>query len=149
MVNEIEFRNMKKLFNLLMIACLFSFFGCKDDNFVDEDCQKCLIEELGQSQGMAYLNEKYAEIEAISTSVVCTDPSNWEYVAIGSKACGGPTGYIAYSKSIEKVSFLNKVEKYTAAQAAYNKKWNIASDCSVVGPPKSIICMDGKPKFNN
>jgi hypothetical protein len=139
-----------KKFNLLYLFCLFSFFGCKDDhNIVDESCAPCVIDNFNKAEGTQYLNGKYAELQAISVSVPCVDDSNWDVVAVGSKACGGPTGYIAYAKTIDKTSFLKKVDFFTEAQKAYNNKWNVVSDCAMVMPPKSVSCVDGKPKFNN
>lgn len=54
-----------------------------------------------------------------SESKVCNDPDNWSYTAIGSKACGGPKGYIAYSNEIDVDAFLNKVEDYNRTEAEF------------------------------
>jgi hypothetical protein len=62
---------------------------------------------------------------------------------MGSKACGGPTRYIAYHQSIEK-RFLDLVQSFTAIQKAYNEKNSVVSDCMLVGPPKSIQCEGNK-----
>jgi hypothetical protein len=43
---------------------------------------------------------------------------------IGSKACGGPTGFIAYSLKLNTTDFLDKVEKYTNSQKRFNNKWD-------------------------
>jgi hypothetical protein len=138
-----------KQFTLLLCISLL-LFGCKDDqNITDETCASCVIDKLSKEGGSQYLNGKYSELQAISLSVPCVDGSNWDFVAVGSKACGGPTAYLAYAKTIDKTSFLKKVEFLTEAQKAYNKKWSIVSDCAMVMPPKSVTCVDGKPKFNN
>jgi hypothetical protein len=34
----------------------------------------------------------------------------------GSKACGGPTGFVAYSLKLNTTEFLDKVKKYTNYQ---------------------------------
>lgn len=85
------------------------------------------------------------EIVAIAASFACTNASDWSFAAIGSKACGGPTGYIAYSNQIDTVAFLAKVEEFTQAQRQYNANNGIFSDCSLVQEPVGLVCEDDKP----
>lgn len=99
---------------------------------------------LTQEQEQLVLDQKRAEIEGLATSVVCNDPSGWTYTGIGGKSCGGPTGYIAYSTSINVSEFLQKVEEFTIAEDNFNKKWNIKSDCSVPPQPIGINCENGQ-----
>lgn len=89
----------------------------------------------------------YDEIVSASmvNSTLCTNPAEWTFTAIGSKACGGPTGYIAYSLKINVPEFLKKVENYTNAQNEYNKKWGIISTCEIMNPPSGVDCVNGKP----
>ena len=91
----------------------------------------------------------YREILTLSkvNSELCTDANQWDFTAIGTKACGGPEGYIAYSKKTDKETFLAKVKTYTDAQAAFNVKWNVSSTCDVVIPPARVECVEGKPKL--
>lgn len=88
------------------------------------------------------LLEMSNEITALSSSVDCKDSSDWSFTAIGSKACGGPSGYIAFSKQIDTVAFLEKVEKYTAAQKRYNQENDVISDCALEAVPLGLICVD-------
>ena len=83
------------------------------------------------------------EIIELSESIPCTNASEWKFTPMGSKACGGPTRYIAYHQSIEK-RFLDLVQSFTAIQKAYNEKNNVVSDCMLVGLPKSIQCEGNK-----
>jgi len=117
----------------LTFLLLFVFIACESDTV-----------GLTQEQEQSVLNQKRAEIESLATSVVCTDPSVWVYTGIGGKACGGPTGYIAYSTSINVGEFLQKVEEFTLAEDNFNKKWNIKSDCSVPPQPIGINCENGQ-----
>jgi len=84
------------------------------------------------------------EIFQLSESVSCTNALEWRFTAMGSKACGGPTQYIAYHQSVER-EFLDLVNRFTALQKAYNKKNNVFSDCLFVGPPRTIQCEGNKP----
>ncbi|HKO77174.1 MAG TPA: hypothetical protein VJU52_08155 [Flavobacterium sp.] len=87
--------------------------------------------------------------EIISASMVnstqCSNPAEWSFTAIGSKSCGGPTGFIPYSLKINVTDFLKKVEDYTKAEDAYNKKWGIISTCDIILPPTRVDCVNGKP----
>lgn len=93
------------------------------------------------------LEALFTEIKNISEQPRCENPQDWKFRAIGSKACGGPSGYIAYFKNIDTNEFIKKVERYTVNQHAFNEKWNITSDCSVVNPPKKVVCENDKPKL--
>lgn len=91
------------------------------------------------------LIDLFNEISNIAYSETCTNSSDWTFVAFGAKACGGPQGYIPYSKNINVASFLQKIETYTQAEKAFNIKWSIVSDCSLISTPKNVICNNGYP----
>jgi hypothetical protein len=85
----------------------------------------------------------FDEIQNLAYTVSCDDAANWTFTAYGSKACGGPQGYIAYSSKINTVEFLKKIEFYTTAEKEFNIKWGIVSDCSIVNQPKEVVCNNG------
>lgn len=91
------------------------------------------------------LMDLFSEIENLSYSETCANATNWTFVAYGAKACGGPQGYIHYSRNIDTTSFLNKVEAYSKAEKEFNIKWSVVSDCTIANPPKSIECRNGYP----
>ncbi|MEN2281378.1 hypothetical protein AAGF08_04505 [Algoriphagus sp. SE2] len=90
------------------------------------------------------MEELYEKIISISESKTCSNSSQWKYTAIGSKPCGGPMGYIAYSSEINENEFLDLVAQYTNLQKEYNIKNNIGSDCYFESPPSGITCENGK-----
>ena len=98
-----------------------------------------------RTQDEQYLENLLSEIKHMSSQITCSDAKDWAFVPLGSKACGGPMEYIAYSKNIDVALFLKKVDEYTKKQDEFNKKWGIVSDCSFVTPPTKIVCKDGKP----
>lgn len=125
---------MKNLIYLTLSLLLVSF-SCMDS----EDIRKSdlsVLEVLGQ------------EIVILSESVPCTNSSEWKFTPMGSKACGGPTKYIAYHQSVEK-KFLELVDQYTFQQREYNRKNNVISDCMLVIAPKAVTCEGGKPILVN
>lgn len=93
------------------------------------------------------LAKAYDEIitSSMVNSTACTNPAEWAFTPIGSKACGGPKLFIAYSLKINVQYFLKKVENYNNTETAYNKKWGVISSCDVPRTPSSIDCVDGKP----
>jgi hypothetical protein len=91
------------------------------------------------------LMDLFSEIQNLAYTVSCADAANWTFTAYGSKACGGPQGYIAYSSKINTVEFLKKIEFYTKAEKEFNIKWGIISDCSIVNQPEEVICNNGYP----
>lgn len=102
-------------------------------------------EEVTQEEQELELGDMLEQIQTMAGSVDCTDEADWTYTAYGSKACGGPVGYIAYSTTIDTEVFLDLVAEYSAAQSAYNEANGIGSDCSVPAQPTGVVCEEGKP----
>ena len=125
-----------KLLIVLLIVSIGSF-----------SCNRNSDEDLTQEEELQNLKELFLEIEIMADSVSCEDDSEWVYTAFGSKPCGGPMGFIAYSKTIDTIHFLRLIELHRRDQQNYNNKWEIASDCSVPPQPDSIICNNGVPAF--
>ena len=98
-----------------------------------------------QEQEHQALMERFDEFANLVYSVSCTNANNWSFTAYGSKACGGPQGYIAYSNDIDTTLFLEKVAEYTEAENQYNIKWGIVSDCAITPTPIALICENGVP----
>ena len=123
-------------FNYIGILFLFGFcFSCNENN------------DLMKEQESQNLNQMLSEIQTIANSKTCNNSSEWTFVSYGSKACGGPVGYIAYATIIDTDDFLKKIEEHRAAQKEFNKKWGIISDCSLPSQPSAVICENGKPVF--
>lgn len=129
---------MKKiLFNFVILtsACLFTLSGCKDDF------------ETSKEQDEQELMTLFKEIETLAGQFTCNSAAEWKFVAVGAKACGGATAYVAYSSKVDESLLLKKVSNYTAKQTSYNEKWKVISDCMLVIEPKGVECNNGKPKF--
>jgi hypothetical protein len=138
--------------NLFILTCLsFIFFSC--EKTVECQSPSSIIETLNYeitnlsslAEDDASLSELYTIIKTISESETCSEGSSWKFSAYGSKACGGPIGYIAYSKCINTADFLNKIAVFTELQGQYNNKHEVASTCDVPPPPTSVNCEDDKP----
>ncbi|TVZ56320.1 hypothetical protein OD91_1604 [Lutibacter sp. Hel_I_33_5] len=103
---------------------------------------RTLTEQEKEHQNLMNL---FAEIQDIANSLSCKDALEWLFTAYGSKACGGPQGYIAYSKKIDTVNFLNKVAIYTEGEKEYNIKWDINSTCDITPQPTGVKCENDYP----
>lgn len=143
---------MKKIFLPIPIIALFSAFAlisCKTTNntTIEEGLPKDIsekpIDENSQKYDQAQLDKLKAEIDEEIAKEQCTDPNEWTFSPIGSKACGGPVTFIAYPKKLEAAIF-SKIQDYTAKMEEYNKKYNITSDCMMANEPTSIKCEDGE-----
>ncbi|WP_231427522.1 MULTISPECIES: hypothetical protein [Pedobacter] len=127
---------MKKIKGILVLVVLFSIFStCKKSNQNIKEAEVQELELLKQD----IIND--------SESVTCENALDWQLVALGTKPCGGPMMYIAYSNKIDQNVFLHKVAEYNAKSKAFNEKWDAFSDCIIIGPPKGIACVNGKPYF--
>lgn len=120
----------------ILLAMLLCSWSCEDELEAQE--------ELTQGHEADRMAALFEEISDLATSVRCEDSSLWTYAAYGSKACGGPVGYIAYSTQIDTNDFLQKIEDHVALQKAFNEKWQIGSDCSLPSQPTGVICEDGE-----
>lgn len=123
---------MKNIY-LLFLICLVS--SCQ---IFESDTEDYTLEEL---------EILYGEIQELAESKTCNNSSDWKFVALGSKPCGGPWEYIAYSTMIDEAIFLEKVKSYNKLQAEDNVKNGRFSDCMFVSSPSSVICEEGKPIF--
>jgi hypothetical protein len=122
---------MNKYF-IILLSASFLFYGC---SMPDDDV------ELNQEDDLVMLQELFTEFSAIANEP-CTDAEAWEFVAYGSKACGGPQGYIAYPTTIDVENFLILVENYTAEEALYNSNYDIVSTCDFTISPIDVVCED-------
>ncbi len=114
------------------IALLAIVFGCTNNT------------ESGKEEDLAELAALQEEIELMIDSGDCSENSDCESIAFGSKACGGPKTYLVFSTTIDVELLEQKVAIYNELENDFNKKWGIISDCSVPTPPVDVICVAGK-----
>ena len=74
----------------------------------------------------------------------CSPTAGCSVMPYGSKACGGPQGYLLFSSETDIPALQKMVEKHREAEATYNKQNRITSDCSIPVPPEKLACEDGK-----
>lgn len=138
----------KQSLKILLLATFLMGFvmSCTSEN-ISTDCTptSVITEKATKDEDNVVLSQLFKEIESLSNSKTCDNAGQWLFTPIGEKACGGPSGYIAYSSQIDVACFLKKVEHYTAQTKKYNAKYGLMSDCLITPSPKSVSCENGKP----
>lgn len=134
--------------NFLLIAiAVLSLSSCKSKVVDTENLPKDIAlkpdNNLLQQKDKEQMNVLIKEIDSLIASEVCKDANSWTFAPIGAKPCGGPSSYLAYPKNKES-EILPKIEKFSEMQMAFNKKYQLTSDCMLVTPPAGIRCEDGK-----
>lgn len=103
-------------------------FQCEDEVVATQ--------ESDQNKLSTYLKA----IEDLAASSVCNNASTCKYIALGSKACGGPKRYLVYSTSINVEELERMVAEYNKKETEFNVKWSVSSDCSIPEPPTGVKC---------
>ncbi|TVZ26170.1 hypothetical protein JM83_1123 [Gillisia sp. Hel_I_86] len=104
----------------------------------------CQNTDEAQNVSLQDLEQQLEALQAFVDQSNCTQNSQCSYIAYGTKACGGPKGYLVFSTNVDMDQLKVMVAKYSKAEATYNKQNGIISDCSIPAPPQSIKCSDGK-----
>lgn len=118
------------------ILCFFSLLltvsatNCDKAETPTEDTELSNLKQLGE------------KIKALADSSVCNDTTTCQYIAFGSKPCGGPWSYLVYSTSIDTEALEKMVTEYNALEKQLNEKYGKNSDCAMVSPPQSVECQN-------
>lgn len=118
---------MKTLFKIFVLLVAFLSFQCSDSN--DEVITQPM------------LDAKKAEIINYINSFDCSGSCN--YIAFGSKPCGGPKEYLPFPSSVNLTQLQQMVSEYNEMDHQYNIQTNAISDCAVVLPPTTVECVNG------
>jgi hypothetical protein len=118
--------------NTLFSLFFLVFVGCDVANDQVADSSPITLDQL------------LVEINQLATSENCTNAAEWTFTPVGSKPCGGPMSYVAYSRKIDEKRFLELVQAYTELQADFNKRTGASSDCALVQRPSGVICENSK-----
>ncbi len=80
--------------------------------------------------------ELRAEIVRLIGSAACRDDSQCRALPLGSKPCGGPEGFVAWSTAHSDARQLEALaSRYKDARQARNQRLGLMSDCAVVPEP--------------
>jgi hypothetical protein len=124
---------MKKF--ILIFAVLATLISCIDFDNNQNNTQEEELTELRNHKNY---------ILSLVENASCSENSQCEFIALGSKPCGGPWSYIVYPSTIDTKLLLEQVVIYNLKEQQYNQKWNVISDCMFVMPPKRADCINNK-----
>lgn len=124
---------MKKF--ILIFAVFSTLISCIDFDNNQNNTQENELTELRNHKNY---------ILSLVENASCTENSQCEFIALGSKPCGGPWSYIVYPSTIDTKLLLEQVAIYNLKEQQYNQKWNVISDCMFVMPPIKVDCINNK-----
>jgi len=113
------------------IALVAIVFSCTNTTEITQESEKTEL---------AILQE---EIVQLITTGTCTQNTDCDFIAFGSKPCGGPWNYLVFSTTINVELLKERVATYNETETAYNIKWSVVSDCMAIAPPTSVQCVNG------
>lgn len=122
---------MKWFFKILALSLLLQSFQCSDTN------------ESSDIITQAQLETKKQEIQNYINSFSCSESGGCNYIAFGSKPCGGPWSYLVFSNSVNLIKLQEMVKNYNEMNRLYNIQTNAMSDCMAVAPPTEVKCVNG------
>lgn len=146
-VTEKNKNQMKHL--LIIILSLSTLASCSSKKGLEaaetlpKDISQKPQDHFTQEEEQVQMKNLIKEIDSIIGAENCAEAMDWKFAAIGSKACGGPSSYIAYPTKLEE-EILPKIAQFTSMQSSFNTKYNLMSDCAMVLPPVEIRCKNGK-----
>ena len=81
-----------------------------------------------------------AEVMALIGDARADSVQQCRVAGFGSKPCGGPASYVAYSvKDKNETVLLALIEKYNRAAKAENERLGLMSDCAIVPKPTVVL----------
>ena len=86
---------------------------------------------------------KKTAIENYINTFSCSESVGCNYIAFGSKPCGGPRMYLVFSNSINLPQLQEMVTEYNEMDHLRNIQTNAISDCSIPTTPNEIACVNG------
>lgn len=109
--------------------------------FLPLNCEPTAVDRQEEREA---LNRQLEEIKAFIAEAACENAGQCTPIAYGSKACGGPMGYLYYPTSVNVEKLEEMVDAYNRAEADFNQKYQVVSDCMYVMPAENLECRDGE-----
>jgi hypothetical protein len=89
--------------------------------------------------GVAGTAALWQRIQAENANTGCDNDSQCHSIGIGSKACGGPERYLAWSdKTTDGARLKALVDQHSAARRADDKREGMMSTCSLISDPGAV-----------
>lgn len=135
---------------LTAVGLLAALIGCSEPpaetgTSTEVDLAAAMVD--GANATLAEQASQLAEMDKMIRSMVGTaQASSYQQcrlLAVGSRPCGGPEYYIAYStESVDEATLLKLAEDYAELKQAVDAEQNIVGTCEVIPEPK-LVYVDG------
>ena len=122
---------MKAIIKILLFSFILLSINCTSKQ---SDSDSITLEQL---------DAKKTAIENYINTFSCSESLGCNYIAFGSKPCGGPRTYLVFSNTINLPQLQTMVTEYNEMDHLRNIQTNAVSDCSVPLPPNEIGCVNG------
>ncbi len=100
-------------------------------------------DEDSEARDIARLEAMEEEIRELIGDAPCADSTDCAVIALGTKPCGGPWGYLVYARSaVDSLELIARVREYTAYNDELNRRWGWVSTCDLAPLPR-VACVDG------
>jgi len=121
---------------VLSIAALVSMGGCMSADAGAPPASSPAAVPAGGQAAQGDTASLRAQIDEAIGDANCTADSQCHALAIGSKACGGPESYVAYSAAVSDAVKLQQLgEAYAAERRRYNEANRTISNCMMLVEP--------------
>ncbi|WP_445718612.1 hypothetical protein [Flavobacterium sp.] len=121
---------MKKSFNILLLSIVLFGFQCEKESVNSTITPQQLV-------------DKKQEILNYISGFSCANATSCNYIAFGSKPCGGPREYLVFPNTVNQATLESLINEYNDLDNQYNIQTGAVSDCMVVSPPNNIDCVNG------
>ncbi|RUO78367.1 hypothetical protein [Pseudidiomarina taiwanensis] len=138
---------LKVSIGLLLLAAV----GCSEaptaaDEQVKSQADPTLTAEkqgLTVAEQVEKLSQLDKEIRSMAGTAVAQSAQQCRVVAVGSRPCGGPEYYLAYSvSSVDETQLLALVTEYSEMRQGFDAQQGIVGTCEVIPEPK-LVFIDG------
>lgn len=124
---------MRNILLLLSISGALFFNSCSDFLFFGDSESSSRIEDMNLEEVAIAINNEVGEAKAEQLE-------HCNILPIGAKPCGGPWGYLVYSKETSNESRLKRlIERYDKLDEIRNLEEGLVSTCDVAQPPNLTI----------
>jgi len=133
--------NLKHL--TLALPFIFSLTACQDEQkpTVEVEKKTKIIKITDNKQELktvtaGTLNENKAEFKTLITNKECDTSNQCQVIAVGNRACGGPSQYAIYSnKHVDSEQVKTLASHITVAEKIFNEKNKMMSICQHLEKP--------------
>jgi len=91
----------------------------------------------------ASLTEQWQQLTTLIGKASASNANACRVLAVGHKACGGPSGYLAYStETVDEAQLQQLAQRYTDTERQQQTRSGMMSNC-MMAPEPSVVWVDG------